>query len=140
VAEVAERLKLAPSVAQRRLAFWIGHGVLADDGDGTVRVVETASVAGGVGGSGPAALLGADMEEDDGDGGGSSDEDTEEASVYILGMLANQGALSAEVIHSRLALFMQPYKQTLEQLHQVLMAMVAQEQLEFRDGLFRRLK
>ena len=133
MAQVAERLSLAPSVAQRRIAFWIGHGVLADDGHGVIRVLEH-TVGGGGGGGADGAGMDEDMDEEEDE----EEEDDDDASVYILGMLGNQGALAADVIHSRLALFMQPYQQTLPQLHAVLLRMVEQEQLELHDGLFRR--
>ena len=138
VAEIAERFHLAPSVAYRRVAFWIGHGVLADDGHGHISVVEVGGGGGGDGGeSARAPMVGVVLDEEEDEDDEEDGDDAEDPSMYIVGMLGNQGPQSIEVIHSRLALFMQPYQQTVAQLQGVLTLMVQQDRLELRDGLYR---
>jgi hypothetical protein len=141
VAQVAEQLGLLPSVAHRGLAYWIAEGVLAPQADGTVRVVETVVDETDAGTPAAAApmLLGDMDDSGDGDaGGGDAAESEEEMRGYIVGMLQMPGAaLAADVIHTRLRMFMETYDHTLPQLVAVLGQMVVAEQLEVRDGTYR---
>ena len=148
VAEVAEKLQIASAVARRRLAFWVAQGVLADDGQDRFTVREVASRSDGDGSDGgdgnrhggdvamADGFAFGDDDNDDDDGAGDEDEE-EEITAFALNMLTSQGSLSIDVIYARLALFLQPFRRTQQQVQAILMRLIEQERLELHQGLYR---
>ena len=57
--------------------------------------------------------------------------------AFALNMLTSQGSLSIDVIYARLALFLQPFRRTQQQVQAILMRLIEQERLELHQGLYR---
>ncbi|KAH0674383.1 anaphase-promoting complex subunit 2 [Solanum tuberosum] len=135
-------------VLNRRINFWLSKGVLAesmgaDSADHAFTLVETMNDTGKSGtiDGGCEELLAG---EDDGERSVASVEDQlrKEMTVYekfITGMLTNFGSMALDRIHNTLKMFCiadPTYDKSLQQLQSFLSGLVAEEKLEFRDGMY----
>lgn len=135
-------------VLNRRINFWISKGVLAesvgaDSADHVFTLVETMNDTGKSGAidGGCEELLAGD---EDGERSVASVEDQlrKEMTVYekfITGMLTNFGSMALDRIHNTLKMFCiadPTYDKSLQQLQSFLSGLVAEEKLEFREGMY----
>lgn len=134
-------------ILNRRIYFWINKGILAESvqesGDHTFTLLEAMAESGKAGvssGSSEELLVG----DEDGDRSVASVEDQlrKEMTVYekfITGMLTNFGSMALDRIHNTLKMFCigdPSYDKSLQQLQSFLHGLVAEEKLEFRDGMY----
>ncbi|KAH6798088.1 anaphase-promoting complex/cyclosome 2 [Perilla frutescens var. hirtella] len=133
-------------ILNRRIYFWINKGILAESvqesGDHTFTLVEAMTENGkaGVSSGNSEELLAGD---EDGERSVASVEDQlrKEMTVYekfIIGMLTNFGSMALDRIHNTLKMFCigdPSYDKSLQQLQSFLGGLVAEEKLEFRDGI-----
>ncbi|XP_051146287.1 anaphase-promoting complex subunit 2 [Andrographis paniculata] len=135
-------------VLNKRIYFWINKGILAEsiqesgDHDFTLveALVESGKAGPNSGGSCEELLAG----DEDAEISVASVEDQlrKEMTVYekfIMGMLTNFGSMALDRIHNTLKMFCisdPAYDKSLEQLQSFLAGLVAEEKLEFRDGMY----
>ncbi|KAJ8547942.1 hypothetical protein K7X08_021178 [Anisodus acutangulus] len=136
------------NVLNRRINFWISKGVLVesmgtDSADHAFTLVETMNDTGKSGtiDGGCEELLAGD---EDGERSVASVEDQlrKEMTVYekfIMGMLTNFGSMALNRIHNTLKMYCiadPTYDKSLQKLQSFLSGLVAEEKLEFRDGMY----
>ncbi|XP_024541138.1 anaphase-promoting complex subunit 2 isoform X1 [Selaginella moellendorffii] len=148
--ELAAASGIPVTTLRRRIVLWINQGVLVEshgDKDGEVfyQVVETIGDGGQRGASAPTEAAVPLLEEEDGQSAVTPMEDQwqQEMNVYesyIVGMLTNLESLPLDRIHNMLKMFVSdpPYDKTLQQLQGFLGSLIADEKLEFREGVYRR--
>ncbi|XP_027096892.1 anaphase-promoting complex subunit 2 isoform X1 [Coffea arabica] len=146
--DLAAAVGVPVDVLNRRISFWISKGVLTESGgmDASshvftlVEAVSDNNKAGPSNGSFEELMVG----DDDGERSVASVEDQlrKEMTVYekfITGMLTNFGSMALDRIHNTLKMFCiadPPYDKSLQQLQSFLYGLVAEEKLEFRDGMY----
>ncbi|KAF3631707.1 Anaphase-promoting complex subunit 2 [Capsicum annuum] len=146
--DLAAAVGVPVDVLNRRINFWISKGVLvesmgADSADHAFTLVETmndTSKSGTIDGGCEELLAG----DEDGERSVASVEDQlqKEMTVYekfISGMLTNFGSMALDRIHNTLKMFCiadPTYDKSLQQLQSFLSGLVAEEKLEFRDGMY----
>lgn len=99
LADLSAEMAIPVDVLQRRIAFWTGHGVLRETGDGSITIVENEE---------DAQML----DENDGDFEEEPEEEAEEEGEtmeslwpYVVGMLTNLGSLPFSRIQGMLKMF-----------------------------------
>lgn len=146
--DLAATVGVPADVLQRRISFWISKGVITesvsvDGNDHIFTLVEA------INDDGKATANSGNFEElvagdEDGDRAVASVEDElhKEMTVYekfIMGMLTNFGSMALDRIHNTLKMFCSSdprYDKSLQQLQSFLSGLVAEEKLEFRDGVY----
>lgn len=132
----------------RRISFWISKGIISETmgtepSDNIFNLVE--GVAEGTrGGANSGACPDLIVVDEDGDSSVATLEDQlhKEKIVFekfISGMLTNYGSMALDRIDNVLKMFCvadTPYDKSLEQLQTLLSGLVAEEKLEFRDGMY----
>ncbi|KAL3501441.1 hypothetical protein ACH5RR_035890 [Cinchona calisaya] len=146
--DLAAAVGVPVDVLNRRISFWVSKGVLTEsvgvDADShlfdLVDAMGDNGKTGATSGSCEELMLG----DDDGERAVASVEDQlrKEMTVYekfIMGMLTNFGSMALDRIHNTLKMFCiadPPYDKSLQQLQSFLSGLVAEEKLEFRDGMY----
>jgi anaphase-promoting complex subunit 2 len=144
-AELAAALRIAPQLLRQKVALWVNAGVLREERD---RLGDTLyTVADAFGDDDAAAGAGGGAAPGGEDGGGAVASAEEQAAAemavyeqYVIGMLTNFDALSAERIHNMLKMFVSepPYDKSAAQLEAFLARLVAEEKLTLDAGSYRR--
>ncbi|XP_024994243.1 anaphase-promoting complex subunit 2 isoform X2 [Cynara cardunculus var. scolymus] len=129
---------------QRRISFWISKGIIAessgeDSNDHLYTLVDSMADGGKTGINNEELVA-----DDDAERSVASVEDQlrKEMTVYekfIVGMLKNFGSMALDRIHNTLKMFCvsdPTYDKSLQQLQFFLSGLVAEEKLEFRDGMY----
>ncbi|XP_010523470.1 PREDICTED: anaphase-promoting complex subunit 2 [Tarenaya hassleriana] len=139
--DLASAVGVPMDTLTRRINFWISKGVVMEsqgtESNGNVfTLVEAITDAG----KNDEELAG----DEDGERSVASVEDQlrKEMTIYekfIMGMLTNFGSMALERMHNTLKMFCvadPSYDKSLQQLQSFLSGLVAEEKLEFRDGMY----
>ncbi|KAG9146919.1 hypothetical protein Leryth_021563 [Lithospermum erythrorhizon] len=133
-------------VLNKRINFWISKGIIAESAgasssDHSYTLVEAETGKGGATSGGSEELL---LGDEEGDRSVASVEDQlrKEMTIYekfITGMLTNFGSMALDRIHNTLKMFCladPSYDKSIHQLQSFLSGLVAEEKLEFREGMY----
>ncbi|KAI5838447.1 hypothetical protein DFP73DRAFT_263900 [Morchella snyderi] len=139
IKDIAERLDMEESLAKRAVSFWCSKDVLRDSGDGVFVVVENLAEY--------EEILGRQQEADGseamrGTAGGVEDEEISEekkkeqktVEQFIVGLLTNQGATSAEQIGTILGMFLPGFNWGVDELSDFLNMMRTGGKLDYENG------
>eukprot|EP00899_Mesostigma_viride_P018981 jgi/Mesvir1/27084/Mv20772-RA.1 len=148
--ELAAKLGMTTGAVQRRAALWVNYGVLQEQrgstgASNTGIVYELVDMEH----AGAARMAGAGttwQHDEEGDEVSGADRKLQaEMAVYeqfVMGMLTNFEALPLDRIHNMLKIFVAdpPYDRTMQQLATFLGHLVAEDRLEFLDGMYKMKK
>ncbi|KAF8051066.1 hypothetical protein N665_1809s0005 [Sinapis alba] len=127
-------------VLNRRVNFWISKGVLRESNANVYTFVESIADSG----KNESEELLASDEESERSITYVEDQLRKETTIYenfIMAMLTNGGSMALGPIHNRLKMLFvgdPAYDKSLQQLQSFLSGLVAEEKLEFRDGMYLR--
>ncbi|EPS70303.1 hypothetical protein M569_04456, partial [Genlisea aurea] len=140
--DLAGAVGVPVDVLKKRIYFWINKGILSEGCDETFTLVE-ASSDGRNGGAADAFCEELSAGDEEHVSVASAEEQLhKEMTVFekfIAGMLTNFGSMALERIHNTLKMFClsdPPYDKTLQQLQSFLGGLVAEDKLQFKNGMY----